>query len=167
MQFFSIYIKYAYFFCLEGCQKYKTEGIQWVLFLRGWVADFIENLKRVVQLGVILTLSPTIWGITAIVSIHVWSVRKPWSPLTLCIVSDESWSVFTNDWRIIDCKAEDSRRAVDMWQCMSLDLFCMLRIEVGRLLLCSIFPIIKNIHCCKHFSYILEKTLSKRILLVF
>lgn len=91
-------------------------------------------------------------------SINVWSVRKPWSPLTLCIISDESWSIFTNDWRIIDCKAEDSRRAVDMWQYMSLDIFCIFTFEVGKLVLCSIFPILKNTHFCKNYSYISLKT---------
>lgn len=35
MQFFSICIKYAYFYFPEGCQRYKTGGMQWSFFLVG------------------------------------------------------------------------------------------------------------------------------------
>lgn len=67
--------------------------------------DFIEKLGRVASwLGAILNLSPLVWGITTIsVDACVWCGGEHWSPLTLHIIFDESWNMFSNGWRIIDC----------------------------------------------------------------
>lgn len=157
------------FISLKDAKDIKQEGYSGVFWgVCMWGADFIGNLRRVAfgWLSSWVCL-PLYKAELPLVPTHVWSVRKPGSPWTLKIIFDESWSMLTNDWRINNCKAEDSRRAADRWHFMSPDIGCIFRFEVGKLNCLRYFSYYKNVHSCKHYIYSLGETLSKYTVTVF